>query len=156
MRALLLLRQSQTMADKGEPSSVTRGALAIAVLCALGACAPTTPPTSSPPAPAVRPAVFTQVGVASWYGSFHAGRKTASGERFDPNAMTAAHRTLPLGSIVRVTNVENGLTTMVRINDRGPYYASRIIDLSRAAADALGFRASGIALVRIERLASDQ
>ena len=143
-------------ADKGEPSSFARGALAIAVLCALGACAPTTPPISPPPAPAVRPAVFTQVGVASWYGSFHAGRKTASGEPFDPNAMTAAHRTLPLGCIVQVTNVENGRTAMVRINDRGPYYANRIIDLSRAAADALGFRASGLARVRVERLVSDQ
>ncbi len=98
----------------------------------------------------MHPTGFTQVGLASWYGNAHAGHKTASGELFDPNAMTAAHRTLPMGALVRVTNVENGRTVMVKINDRGPEDRSRIIDLSRAAADALGFRASGTAKVRLE------
>jgi rare lipoprotein A len=96
-----------------------------------------------------------QVGLASWYGSFHAGQRTASGEPFDPDAMTAAHRTLPLGTVVRVTNIANGRVVTVRINDRGPRDRSRIIDLSRSAAQALGFVADGIMKVKIERLASD-
>ena len=122
----------------------TRTALSIAVVWFVGACAPSAPP--------LHPTILSQVGLASWYGNAHAGHKTASGELFDPNAMTAAHRTLPLGAMVRVTNVENGRTVTVRINDRGPTDERRIIDLSRAAADALGFRASGIAKVKLEGL----
>ncbi len=132
----------------GTRRSLVRAALALAVVCSLGACAPSRPPPGS----VVRPTGFIQVGLASWYGNGHAGHKTASGELFDPNAMTAAHRTLPMGAIVRVTNVENGRTVTVRINDRGPEDTSRIIDLSRAAADALGFRASGVAKVRLDKL----
>jgi len=131
-------------------SSAVNLSLAVAVASALGACAPSVPPVA--PTQVVHPKGFTQVGVASWYGSAHAGRSTASGELFDPNAMTAAHRTLPLGTMARVTNVENGRSVLVRINDRGPVDESRIIDLSRAAADALGFRASGIAKVKLEGL----
>ena len=93
-----------------------------------------------------------QVGLASWYGSFHAGQRTASGELFDPDAMTAAHRTLPLGTLVRVTNVANGRFVNVRINDRGPRDTSRIIDLSRAAAQALGFTSDGVMKVKLERV----
>src|SRR5690349_15896517 len=92
--------------------SVVRAALALAVLCSLEACAP-----SPPPGPAARATRFIQVGLASWYGQGQAGHRTASGELFDPNAMTAAHPTLPIGAIVRVTNVENGRTVTVRIND---------------------------------------
>jgi rare lipoprotein A len=77
-------------------------------------------------------------GVASYYGSRFAGRPTASGERFDPTQMTAAHRTLPFGSMVRVTNPANGRSVVVRINDRGPFHRGRTIDVSRAAADELG------------------
>ena len=132
--------------NPGTPRSVVRATLALAVVCFLGACAPSQPPLG----PVVRPTGFSQIGLASWYGNAHAGRKTAGGELFDPNAMTAAHRTLPLGTKVRVTNIENGRTVTVRINDRGPIDESRIIDLSRAAADTLGFRASGIARVRLE------
>jgi rare lipoprotein A len=94
----------------------------------------------------------TQLGVASFYGPEFAERPTASGELFDPRAMTAAHRTLPLGTRVRVTNLENGRQTVVRINDRGPYRNNRVIDLSRAAARKLGFVQDGIAHVRIEVL----
>ena len=137
---------SRTIVVPCVPTSFWRAALALAAVCSLAACAP----SRRPPAPAVPPAVFTQVGLASWYGNAHAGHKTASGELFDPNAMTAAHRTLPLGTKVRVINVENGRTVTVRINDRGPTDESRITDLSRAAADALGFRASGIARVKLE------
>lgn len=93
-----------------------------------------------------------QVGKASWYGSRHHGRKTASGEIFDANDMTAAHRTLPLGSRVAVTNMENGKTVEVTVNDRGPYGKGRVIDLSRAAAEALDIKHDGVATVRVEPL----
>lgn len=91
-------------------------------------------------------------GQASFYGSGFAGRPTANGERFDPTEMTAAHRTLPFGTRVRVTNVRNGQDVIVRINDRGPFHGNRIIDLSRAAASEIGMVSSGVARVRIERL----
>lgn len=92
-------------------------------------------------------------GKASWYGSRHHGRRTASGERFDQHALTAAHRSLPLGSRVKVTNLRNQRSVVVRINDRGPHARSRIIDLSRAAAERLGMLRGGVAPVRVERLA---
>jgi rare lipoprotein A len=91
-------------------------------------------------------------GPASFYGQEFAGRPTASGERFDPAAMTAAHRTLPMGSRVRVTNLRNGRSVVVRINDRGPFHGNRVIDLSRAAASELGFVRSGTAPVQMELL----
>ena len=95
-------------------------------------------------------AAFRQVGLASWYGPGFHGRKTASGERFDQNDLTAAHRKLPLGSEVRVTNLENGRSITVEINDRGPYIDGRVIDLSKAAAGQLGILQDGVAEVRIE------
>lgn len=91
-------------------------------------------------------------GTASFYGNAFAGCRTASGERFSPSAMTAAHRTLPFGSKVRVTNTRNGRSVIVRINDRGPFHGNRVIDLSRAAARELGFVRSGTAPVKIELL----
>jgi rare lipoprotein A len=91
-------------------------------------------------------------GIASWYGYDGSGTKTASGERFNPEAMTAAHRSLPMGTRVRVTNTRNGRSVVVRINDRGPYIGGRIIDLSAAAARILGMMGSGIAPVHIEVL----
>jgi rare lipoprotein A len=91
-------------------------------------------------------------GFASFYGLECANRPTANGERFDPGAMTAAHRTLPFGTRVRVTNLENGRQVVVRINDRGPYRKGRVLDLSRAAARKLGFVDDGVAHVRIEVL----
>jgi len=90
-----------------------------------------------------------QVGVASYYGEEFNGRPTASGEIFDMNALTAAHRTLPLGTKVRVTNLENGRTVVVKINDRGPFVDGRILDLSKAAAKELGLLESGTAIVKI-------
>lgn len=95
-------------------------------------------------------ASFRQVGMASWYGPGFHGRRTASGERFDQNRLTAAHRKLPLGSEVKVTNLENGRSITVEINDRGPYIDGRVIDLSKAAAGKLGIIEEGIARVRIE------
>jgi rare lipoprotein A len=91
-------------------------------------------------------------GYASWYGGKFHGRLTASGEVFDTNELTAAHRTLPFGSVVRVTNRDNEKQVIVRINDRGPFVEGRVIDLSRAAADILGITAVGIAPVSIEVL----
>jgi rare lipoprotein A len=91
-------------------------------------------------------------GVASWYGRGFNGRHTATGERFNMYAMTAAHRTLPLGSYVRVTSLRNGRSVVVRINDRGPFNRRRIIDLSYAAASALGMQRSGTSRVQIEQV----
>src|SRR5437764_3094597 len=89
-------------------------------------------------------------GVASWYGeSFH-GRQAANGELFNMEALTAAHRTLPLGSVVRVVNLANGKHIHVRITDRGPYVRKRIIDLSRAAAVRLGMMKRGVSIVRVQ------
>ena len=96
-----------------------------------------------------------QEGLASWYGGKFQGRQTASGEIFDTDEFTAAHKSLPFGTIVKVTNLENGKTTVVRINDRGPFVPGRIIDLSRAAAAAIGLAGKGVAKVRIQVLAPD-
>lgn len=86
---------------------------------------------------------------ASWYGPRFHGRKTASGERFDMNDMTAAHKTLKLGTLVRVYNLKNGMNAVVRVNDRGPYIKGRTLDVSKGAAEALGFRDDGIANIRL-------
>jgi len=93
-----------------------------------------------------------QVGLASWYGGWHQGRLTASGERFDAHKLTAAHRTLPLDTKVKVTNLENGKSVEVKVNDRGPYVAGRVLDLSTQAAKQLGMEKEGLALVRIQVL----
>ncbi|MES0883347.1 septal ring lytic transglycosylase RlpA family protein [Roseibium sp. SCP14] len=89
---------------------------------------------------------FEQCGKASWY---KLGGKTASGERADPNGLTAAHRTLPFGTMVNVTNLSNGRTVTVRINDRGPFTKGRVIDVTLAAAKELGFVGKGITRVRV-------
>lgn len=97
---------------------------------------------------------YDEVGYASWYGDMFHGRKTASGKIFNKNCMTAAHRTLPLPSVVRVTNLENGKSIIVIVNDRGPfrYTSKRIIDLSQGAARKLGFKEKGLAKVRVKCL----
>src|SRR5262249_33314015 len=94
----------------------------------------------------------SEVGMASYYSSRHQGRSTASGEPYDEHALTAAHRTLPFGTRVRVTNLANDHSVVVTINDRGPYRHGRIIDVSKRAARELGFMAAGKARVRVERL----
>jgi len=96
---------------------------------------------------------YDEVGIASWYGPKFHGRRTANGERFDQNALTAAHRTLPMPSMVRVTNLANGRSVDLRINDRGPFSDNRIIDVSKKAAELLGFRRDGTARVRVQILA---
>jgi rare lipoprotein A len=95
---------------------------------------------------------FAQVGIASWYGPDFHGKKTSSGEVYDMHAMTAAHKTLPLGVSVRVQNQENGSEAIVRVNDRGPFVKDRIIDLSLTAARKLGVDRKGTARVRVEAL----
>jgi rare lipoprotein A len=142
----------------------TRSAATCAILlpALLGACghpreAPSAPerlppgvvPDGSSNRAAPLPREEVQVGYATWYGRELAGHRTASGERFDPNQMTAAHRTLPFGTWVEVKRVETGNTVRVRINDRGPWgHEGRIIDLSQAAAKKIGFGKQG--LIRVE------
>lgn len=93
---------------------------------------------------------YQETGLASWYGTKFHGQDTANGEKYDLYAMTAAHKTLPLPSYVKVTNLDNQRTVIVRVNDRGPFYAERIIDLSFAAAKKLGFVEKGVAPVKVE------
>ena len=95
---------------------------------------------------------FTQSGAASWYGRQFHGRPTASGERFDMHAMTAAHRSLPLNCYIRVTNKNNGKSVIVKVNDRGPFHGNRVLDLSYGAAKAIGIVNSGTGNVTIERV----
>jgi rare lipoprotein A len=98
---------------------------------------------------------YVRTGIASWYGPNFHGKRTANGETFNMNRLTAAHKTLPLPSLVRVVNLRNGRAIVVRLNDRGPYARGRIIDLSRRAAQLLGFENQGTAPVRIEILAAE-
>ncbi len=126
------------------------------VLLSLAGCAsqpapvPIIPPAPAPQQPAAP--TFTQSGLASFYGAAHDGKRMASGEKFDPQALTAAHRSLALGSRVVVTNLENNRSVTVTITDRGPFVRGRIIDLSLAAARALGMIERGVARVRVEAL----
>jgi len=95
---------------------------------------------------------YSETGIASWYGPNFHGKKTANGEDFNQNDLTAAHRTLPMPSAVRVTNLENGRSLVLRINDRGPFARGRIIDVSRRGAQLLGFEKNGVAKVRVDVL----
>lgn len=156
------------------PAGMLKGALIIALMSLLAACASVgggaSPiPVVTDPAPIVsgtmrpyqirgqwyRPVEdpgYSEVGMASWYGDQFNGRPTASGERFDMHALTAAHKTLPLPGLVEVTNLANGRTAVLRVNDRGPFVDDRIIDLSRGAAEQLGLLARGVGEVRVRYL----
>jgi rare lipoprotein A len=127
--------------------------VAIAVLT-FAACTPKAPTTTTPKRTptGIQTTPGVQVGMASWYGGKHHGGPTASGERFNKNDLTAAHRTLKMGTRVRVTRKKNQRSVIVRINDRGPYSKGRIIDLSEAAAKVLDMIDDGIAQVRLEVL----
>jgi rare lipoprotein A len=115
-------------------------------------------PAAHPHYPSARsaPAHYDIVGVASWYGRPYHGRRTASGQVYNMHQMTAAHPTLPFGTRVVVTNLENGRRAMVTINDRGPFVGGRIIDVSRKAASQLGFLNKGLTRVGVRVLASSQ
>jgi len=102
--------------------------------------------------PLASAANYDETGVASWYGKKFHGKATANGERYDMHAMSAAHKTLPMPTMVRVTNLDNGRSVVVRVNDRGPFVKSRIIDLSYAAARSLGYDKKGTAHVRVQAL----
>ena len=93
---------------------------------------------------------YDRTGIGSWYGPGFHGRKTANGEIYDQHGISAAHPTLPLNSLVRVTNLQNGRSLVLRINDRGPFVNNRLIDLSKGAANRLGFTGSGLARVRVQ------
>ncbi|MGB9824543.1 MAG: septal ring lytic transglycosylase RlpA family protein [Candidatus Hydrothermia bacterium] len=101
-------------------------------------------------APRVSKRTYVEIGIASYYGKEFKGRRTASGEIFDPEKLTAAHPRLPFNTYVKVTNLENGRSVIVRINDRGPFKNGRIIDVSQKAAEILGFKNRGICKVKIE------
>lgn len=155
-------------------SSLLRGVIGAGLICVLAACS-TTERESGQSGSAFQSAQETQtlqsgevaaeaeqadrtnagplsasVGLASWYGGKYHGRLTANGESFDKNALTAAHRSLPFGTRVRVTNLANGRSLLLRINDRGPFVDGRIIDVSQRAAEQLGFKNEGITRVRVE------
>src|SRR5439155_7556195 len=142
-------RSSGTIRSVGNTRGVGRPGLGLIALFLLAACARTVP--TSPPRP---PTVGSEErGLASWYGYPHHGRRTASGEVFDMRDLTAAHRTLPLGTRLMVTNVDNGQVVEVRINDRGPFVEGRILDLSHGAARLLGAVGSGVIPVRLRVVA---
>jgi rare lipoprotein A len=136
-------------ADRRISASITV-ATAVACVVALAAMGGTPDVTGAPEGPpeVKSPSREPQIGLASWYGSFHHGKLTASGERFDMHRMTAAHRTLPLGSVLLVENLQTGQAVWVRINDRGPYHHARELDLSYAAARAIGAVRDGVIVVR--------
>jgi rare lipoprotein A len=130
------------------------GVILVAAALLLAACGggPRPRPAKEAPPPRGVAAGKVERGLATWYGGRFHGRKTASGERFNQHAMTAAHKTLPMGTRVRVTNQRTGRSVVVRINDRGPYAKGRIIDVSRAAAEVLGMVRAGVVPVTVEVL----
>ena len=127
-------------------------AAVVTLTATLAGCATAHGPVSRPP-PKVPPGTV-QTGVASWYGERHQGRRTTSGEVYDMHRLTAAHPALPLGTRVLVTNLQNGRSVEVRVNDRGPTVAGRIIDLSYAAARAVDAIAAGIIPVSVRVLST--
>ncbi len=133
---------------------MSNGKVAALLCCGVIALLASACAKRSAPATAHRGPDYRATGEASWYGPGFAGRKTASGERFNPRDLTAAHRKLPFGTKVKVTHVENGRSVVVRINDRGPYAGRRIIDLSKAAAREIDMLRSGTATVEVMTLAS--
>ncbi|MFQ5689177.1 MAG: septal ring lytic transglycosylase RlpA family protein [Gemmatimonadota bacterium] len=146
MRRLPAATGGPLPAGRRDPARILRGGwplLAVLPLLVGAACA------GRSPAPAVLAPGWTERGIASWYGPKFHGRRTASGEIYDMDAMTAAHRWLPFGTVLRVENRDNGRSAVVRINDRGPFVRGRIIDLSRAAARAVGMLGRGTARVRL-------
>ncbi len=125
--------------------------VAAAIMVAAAGCSGLSTPTPPPP-PVTSAPGHPQVTRASWYGPGFVGHPTSTGEPYDPNGLTAASRTLPLGSRVRVTNLRNGRSVIVRINDRGPYVRGRGLDLSERAAQQLGLARQGVGTVRISRV----
>jgi rare lipoprotein A len=157
-----VLRRSEALPRPRRSFTIAGAMLAIVVGMASAQTVAPADRLSPAPAPAQpdKPTVkarhhhWYQFGVASWYGRFFQGKTTASGQPYDEFAMTCAHRTLPLGSVLRVTNLRNQKSVVVRVNDRGPMPEDRVIDLSYAAANSLGFSERGIAPVKVELLSA--
>ncbi|MEK6744049.1 MAG: septal ring lytic transglycosylase RlpA family protein [Nitrospirota bacterium] len=133
--------------------------LAVGAVLVMGSCAgkashdePVLSDLPSPVSPQVPDTLYRETGMASWYGRDFQGRTTASGEIFDMNSISAAHRTLPLGTVLSVTNLDNFKSIKVRINDRGPFVKGRVLELSFGAAKELGFASQGTARVKLESL----
>jgi len=147
LTALLLLAGGLAACSGAPPANRP----AVALLPPPSAAPSPLPPTETGPRPR-----FAEEGVASWYGKRFHKKRTASGERYNMHDLTAAHRTLPLDTIVRVTNLTNHRTVVVRVNDRGPFKHGRVIDLSESAAEALGMMQRGIAPVLVEVYDADQ
>lgn len=133
--------------------STRRGVAIVTLLVALGLTASASDPNpSQKQSETSKGRHWYQIGQASWYGRYFQGKKTANGESYDMNALTCAHRSLPLGSWVRVTNLKNRQSIFVRVNDRGPVPENRIVDLSYGAARAVGITSSGLGKVKLETL----
>jgi rare lipoprotein A len=155
-----VLRRSECLPRPRRSLTIAGAMLAVLVgVASAQTVAPADHLSTAAPAPAQadKPATkarhhWYQFGVASWYGRFFQGKTTASGQPYDEYAMTCAHRSLPLGSVLRVTNLRNHKSVVVRVNDRGPMPESRVIDLSYAAAYTLGFSERGVAPVKVELL----
>jgi rare lipoprotein A len=131
---------------------MTAMAPALALLAGCSTAVVTTPAPAPAPAPGPPAEGYEEVGIASWYGVQHQGKRTASGEPFDMSQLTAAHRSLPFGTRLRVINRDNNQTAEVRINDRGPFVKGRILDVSYAAARQLGALGSGTFPIRLRVL----
>ena len=150
----------QTAIDAVSPPPPKQAAAApakqqLAALPARPTARPIAKPTPSPRWRTIPPS-FQVTGAASWYGIPFHGRRTANGEVFDMNGISAAHKTLPFGTRVRVTNLDNGSSLVLRINDRGPFIEGRVLDVSRRAAQLLGFQQAGLANVRIVMVPSEE
>ena len=148
MNATLCRNSSPARVRRERPGGSTAAPAAIIVLAGLLAASPT---GQGPQFPDTVPE-WVQHGRVSWYGPGFHGRRTASGEVFDTHDLTMAHRSLPMGTSVRVTNLDNGRSVVLRVNDRGPYARGRVADLSHAAAERLGFVDDGVVPARIELL----
>lgn len=149
-----------SLGASGPESAPLRGLLLASFIAVLAGCAAVPPPTSQALedrgyGPMIVTNRATEMGIASWYGPGFHGKLTANGERYDQNGLTAAHRTLPLGTWVNVRDLRTDRTVKVRVNDRGPYKKGRSIDLSYAAANALGIIERGTTPVEIELLSTD-
>jgi rare lipoprotein A (peptidoglycan hydrolase) len=157
---------TRRLASRTRSASRIVGTMAAGVVPAiyLYACAarPVPPPLPPPPTiaqpiqPSARPTPAVHVVKASWYGPGLAGKKTTSGEVYNPKALTAASKTLPIGSVVKVTNPQNGKSVNVRINDRGPFVPGRSLDLSQRAAEKIGVTHKGVARVKVSKVATPE
>jgi rare lipoprotein A len=123
---------------------VMERAIIFGIALAIAGCTTTPPPKTE-----AEPTAYTETGNASFYADEHASEKTASGELYNPNLKTAAHRTIPLGSKIKVTNVDNGKSVDVTVNDRGPFVEDRIVDLSKSAFSSIGSLSSGVITVQL-------